>query len=129
MVFFKPRRKYFNFVIYFRLFEFRKIISRREKCYKLVPYDYPVDIIKEEQYPDCVILQGKFTTPFEFHLPGIVPKAAQQANFQVLLPKKWRHETHKPMCIHLAGTGDHVSNILICIALILIRVNFWFTFT
>ncbi|XP_067645874.1 protein ABHD18 isoform X2 [Eurosta solidaginis] len=46
-------------------------------------------------------------TPFELHLPGVVPKAAQEAHFQVILPKKWKDKLFKPMCIHLAGTGDH----------------------
>lgn len=31
---------------YFRLFEFRKIVSNRELCYKLIPPDYPVEITK-----------------------------------------------------------------------------------
>jgi hypothetical protein len=29
--------------------------------------------------------------------------------FQFIVPKKWKN--HKPVCIHLAGTGDHVSYI------------------
>ncbi|XP_054733441.1 protein ABHD18 [Anastrepha obliqua] len=90
-----------------RLFEFRKIISRRESCYKLIPQDYPIEIVKNEKYSDCSILEGKFMTPFELHLPGVVPKAAQEAHFQVILPKKWNDERFKPICIHLAGTGDH----------------------
>ncbi|XP_004537689.1 protein ABHD18 isoform X1 [Ceratitis capitata] len=90
-----------------RLFEFRKIISRRETCYKLVPQDYPVEITKNEKYAECSILEGKFMSPFELHMPGVVPKAAKEAHFQVILPKKWRDERFKPMCIHLAGTGDH----------------------
>lgn len=90
-----------------RLFEFRKIISNRESCYKLVPRDYPVQITKEEKTSECTILEGKFKTPLELHLPGLVPKAAQEAHFQILLPNKWRDANHKPMCIHLAGTGDH----------------------
>lgn len=55
-------------------------------------------------------------TPLELHLPGLVPKAAQEAHFQVMLPNKWRDPNHKPICLHLAGTGDHVSNqwFLIC---------------
>ncbi|XP_075159420.1 protein ABHD18 isoform X2 [Haematobia irritans] len=89
-----------------RLFQFRKIISHRNTCFPLVPKDYPVDIIKQEKHPDGVILEGKFLTPLELHLPGIVPKAAQDAHFQVILPNKW-YDNMKPMCIHLAGTGDH----------------------
>lgn len=74
----------------------------------MVPKDYPVQIISENRYPDCLVLEGSFLTPLELHLPGIVPKAAQSAHFQVIIPNKWV-DKHKPMCIHLAGTGDHVS--------------------
>ena len=27
----------------------------------------------------------------------------------MILPTQWRHSKLKPVCIHLAGTGDHVS--------------------
>lgn len=96
------------FYLLFRLFEFRKIISQRETCFKLIPQDYPVEITKNNKYSDCSVLEGKFMSPLELHLPGVVPKAAQEAHFQVILPKKWKEEKFKPMCIHLAGTGDHV---------------------
>ncbi|XP_055644975.1 protein ABHD18 isoform X2 [Toxorhynchites rutilus septentrionalis] len=90
-----------------RLFEFRKIISNRAACSKLVPNDYPVEITKEEVTSDCKILEGKFKTPLEIYLPGLVPDVVQNAHFQMLLPLKWNDERFKPMCIHLAGTGDH----------------------
>lgn len=44
----------------------------------------------------------------ELYLPGLVPKESIEAHFQVILPLKWRDENHKPICVHLAGTGDHV---------------------
>ncbi|XP_058825247.1 protein ABHD18 [Topomyia yanbarensis] len=90
-----------------RLFEFRKIISNRAACSKLVPRDYPVEITKEELTSDCKIIEGKFKTPLEIYLPGLVPDVVQDAHFQMLLPHKWNDERFKPMCIHLAGTGDH----------------------
>ncbi|XP_037900651.1 protein ABHD18 [Glossina fuscipes] len=89
-----------------RLFKFRKIISRRETCFPLIPNDYPVEIIKEEKHQDYTILEGQFLTPLELHLPGIVPKPVQDAHFQVVIPRKWKDQ-YKPICIHLAGTGDH----------------------
>lgn len=95
-----------------RLFEFRKIISNREACLNLVPRDYPIEIVKEEVTSDCRIIDGKFTTPLELYLPGLVPKVTQDAHFQMILPLKWKDPVHKPMCIHLAGTGDHVSPFL-----------------
>ncbi|KAK7864003.1 hypothetical protein R5R35_000109 [Gryllus longicercus] len=90
-----------------RLFAFRRIVCKRETCYKLVPNDYPVSIVKEEVHSDCKILQGQFTSPFVKHLPGLLPKESETAHFQVILPKKWNSEHYKPICLHLAGTGDH----------------------
>uniref|UniRef100_A0A6B2E702 Protein ABHD18 n=1 Tax=Phlebotomus kandelakii TaxID=1109342 RepID=A0A6B2E702_9DIPT len=90
-----------------RLFEFRKIISNRESCSQLVPSNYPVQITKDEKTSECRVLEGKFVTPFSLYLPGLVPEASQEAHFQVILPHKWNDEKFKPMCIHLAGTGDH----------------------
>uniref|UniRef100_A0A182K1W4 Protein ABHD18 n=1 Tax=Anopheles christyi TaxID=43041 RepID=A0A182K1W4_9DIPT len=90
-----------------RLFAFRKIMSNRAACSKLVPRDYPVEITKEEIHSDCKILEGKFISPLEIYMPGLVPDVAQHAHFQILLPLKWNDERYKPICIHLAGTGDH----------------------
>ncbi|XP_017003513.2 protein ABHD18 [Drosophila takahashii] len=90
-----------------RVFQFRKVISSRESCFKLVPRDYPVEITKKEIYAESTLIEGKFKTPLELHLPGVVPKESQQAHFQLLIPNKWKNEKHKPVCIHLAGTGDH----------------------
>ncbi|XP_017089455.2 protein ABHD18 [Drosophila bipectinata] len=90
-----------------RVFQFRKIISNRESCFKLVPRDYPVEITKKEIYSESTLVEGKFITPLELHLPGVVPKASKHAHFQLLIPNKWKSEKHKPVCIHLAGTGDH----------------------
>uniref|UniRef100_A0A1B0EYP7 Protein ABHD18 n=1 Tax=Lutzomyia longipalpis TaxID=7200 RepID=A0A1B0EYP7_LUTLO len=89
-----------------RLFEVRKIISNRESCSQLVPSNYPVEITKEEKTSECRILEGKFVSPFSLYLPGLVPEESQEAHFQVILPHKWT-DRFKPMCIHLAGTGDH----------------------
>lgn len=42
-------------------------------------------------------------------MPGLVPKESLNAHFQMILPLKWKDEKYKPLCVHLAGTGDHVS--------------------
>jgi Alpha/beta hydrolase domain containing 18 len=83
-------------------------MSNRETCSKLVPKDYEVDITKDEETSDCRILEGKFLSPLELYLPGLVPEAAKDAHFQMILPKKWKEDGYKPVCLHLAGTGDHV---------------------
>ncbi|KAJ8015164.1 hypothetical protein DPEC_G00023300 [Dallia pectoralis] len=88
-----------------RIFEFRKIIGDREKCKELVTKDYPVFIDKVEEQSDCRIHNGYFISPLEHILPGILPKESVKARFQFIVPRKWKK--HKPVCIHLAGTGDH----------------------
>ncbi|KAA8579396.1 hypothetical protein FQN60_018673 [Etheostoma spectabile] len=73
-----------------RIFEFRKIIGDRERCRSLVPKDYPVYINKTEEHADCKIHDGFFISPLE-HL--------------FVVPKRW--QKNRPVCVHLAGTGDH----------------------
>uniref|UniRef100_A0A2A4JX07 Protein ABHD18 n=1 Tax=Heliothis virescens TaxID=7102 RepID=A0A2A4JX07_HELVI len=90
-----------------RLFEFRKVVSNRDECFKLVERDYPVTITKQQTLSDCKLYEGYFITPLERYLPGIVPKIAQKAHFQALLPIHWPEKNCKPVCLHLAGTGDH----------------------
>lgn len=90
-----------------RLFEFRKVVSDREECLKLIDRDYPVTITKEQNLSDCKLLEGYFLSPLEKFLPGIVPEVAQKAHFQALLPMHWQEKGYNPVCLHLAGTGDH----------------------
>ncbi|CAH1153757.1 unnamed protein product [Phaedon cochleariae] len=89
-----------------RLFDFRQIISNRDSCYQLVPKHYPITILNEVKRSDCRILEGKFHSPLTLYLPGLVPEEVQDSYFQMVLPLEWKN-SHKPMCIHLAGTGDH----------------------
>lgn len=91
-----------------RLFEFRKIVSDREKCQSLVDSQHKVFIDKEEDHKHYKILNGHFQSPFAYHLPGLVPVESETAYFQVLLPKQWNWGNGlKPMVVQLAGTGDH----------------------
>lgn len=53
-------------------------------------------------------MEGKFISPLEMYLPGLVPRPVRDAHFQMVLPLKWADESERPMCIHFAGTGDHV---------------------
>lgn len=88
------------------LFQFRNHIIDRDSCFKLVSSDYPVKIIKKKEDSDSITLEGVFQSPFSYYLPDIVPKESHLAHFQVLLPKKWPSKNVKPMCVHMAGTGD-----------------------
>ncbi|EFB27964.1 hypothetical protein PANDA_011201, partial [Ailuropoda melanoleuca] len=89
-----------------RLFEFRKMIGNRERCQNLVSSDYPVHIDKVEEQSDCKILDGHFVSPMAHYVPDIMPIESVIARFQLIVPKEWNSK-YKPVCIHLAGTGDH----------------------
>ena len=64
---------------------------------------------QDEEWSDCHVIEGQFQSPFEHHLTGIMPEETKIAYFQMILPKKWSSHKIKPICLHLAGTGDHVS--------------------
>ncbi|ELU04328.1 hypothetical protein CAPTEDRAFT_223901 [Capitella teleta] len=89
-----------------RIFDFRKILSNRDQCQQLVPKDYPIHIDKDEAQSEIRILHGHFKSPFVDQLPGIMPKEVETAKFQIILPMQWKSKL-KPVCLHLAGTGDH----------------------
>ncbi|XP_068947312.1 protein ABHD18 isoform X1 [Petaurus breviceps papuanus] len=89
-----------------RLFEFRKIIGNREKCQNMVSRDYPVYIDKIEEETDCKILEGHFVSPMAHYVPDLMPIESVIARFQFIVPKEWSNK-YRPVCIHLAGTGDH----------------------
>ncbi|MED6252108.1 Protein abhd18, partial [Ataeniobius toweri] len=91
------------------IFEFRKIIGDREKCRTLVPVDYPVYINKTEELTDCHIHDGFFISPLDQLVPGILPPEAVKARFQFIVPKRW--QKNRPVCIQLAGTGDHMIRV------------------
>lgn len=93
-----------------KLLNFRKnLLSSREAGSALVKEDYPIKFYKEKPWHDATVLQGKFETPMKHLLPEIVPPEVELAHFQIIVPKSWNWEktTSKPICIHLAGTGDH----------------------
>ncbi|KAL2731450.1 protein ABHD18 isoform X6 [Vespula squamosa] len=90
-----------------RIFEFRKVIANRETCYNLIPRNYPINITKDEQWSDCHVIEGSFTSPFDLYLSGMMPEKTKTAYFQVILPRGWDSYKVKPICLHLAGTGDH----------------------
>lgn len=81
---------------------------------------------QSQKHADCHIIEGKFRSPFASHMPGLVAPEVQDAFFQMVLPLHWSND-YKPVCIHLAGTGDHVS----CFGLIqhyFVNINFSSTF-
>nr|XP_013015743.1 protein ABHD18 isoform X2 [Cavia porcellus] len=95
-----------------RLFEFRKVIGNRERCQNLVSSDYPVYIDKIEEQSDCKILDGHFVSPMAHYVPDIMPIESVIARFQFIVPKEWNNK-YRPVCIHLAGTGDHMASLAV----------------
>lgn len=49
---------------------------------------------------------GEFLSPVATLFPGFLPEESEVARFELLLPHQWSRP-HKPVFIHLAGTGDH----------------------
>ena len=108
-----------------RIFQFRKIISNRETCKALVQSNYPVYIdSKIEQNSSFSVYDGHLLSPLVQFLPDLVPKEAQIARFQLILPNQWANNSIKPMCLHFAGTGDHVNKTQYSNKLIANFVNF-----
>ena len=93
--------------VYERLREARKVIVDRKKSNNLTSTRYPVQLDKTWTKESCYIAEGHFTSPLAQHFPGLLPKESEKAHFQVIVPKKWSKNGRKPMCLHLAGTGDH----------------------
>jgi len=75
---------------------------------KIIPSIYGFSVKQDEVWSDCHVIEGQFESPFEKHLPGIMPDKTKIAYFQMILPPKWNSHKVKPICLHLAGTGDHV---------------------
>ena len=64
---------------------------------------------KVEENEHYRLYEGHFKSPLVNYLPDLVPEKCHIARFQLLLPTKWRFDNQiRPLCIHLAGTGDHV---------------------
>ena len=93
--------------VYERLLEARKTVTDREKCHKLISSSYPVELNKSWTKESFYIAEGHFTSPLARYFPDLLPKESEKAHFQVIVPKKWPRNGHKPACLHLAGTGDH----------------------
>lgn len=53
-------------------------------------------------------MEGKFVSPLANYLPDVVSPEIRDAHFEMILPTYWQSNDYKPVCIHLAGTGDHV---------------------
>ncbi|KAA0184199.1 hypothetical protein HAZT_HAZT001255 [Hyalella azteca] len=82
-------------------------MADKNLCYSLVDPLTPVTISKKQIRRSYVLYEGHFMSPFDLHLPGLLPEASRKAHFQMILPHKWAKDDYRPVCIQLAGTGDH----------------------
>uniref|UniRef100_A0A915I051 Protein ABHD18 n=1 Tax=Romanomermis culicivorax TaxID=13658 RepID=A0A915I051_ROMCU len=108
-----------------RLFQMRKYIMDKANCNELLRQFYPNEIIitKVAEDKHARILNGKFFSPFAARFPDLVPEPMATCRFQLVLPNRYQkfaeilqknefqlsnaNEIPRPMCIQLAGTGDH----------------------
>lgn len=80
---------------------------------KMVSANHPIYIDRVvEDSSQHTLTEGHFISPLNAYLPESIPEESRIARFQLLLPKKWKHPYLKPVCLHLAGTGDHVNAII-----------------
>lgn len=99
---------HFDFFFFSRILSFRKLISNCS--IKLVNKDHPIYLDKLVDQTDLYFLyEGHFISPLVQYLTDLIPEESKIAKFQLLLPKKWKFPKLRPLCLHLAGTGDHVS--------------------
>jgi len=90
-----------------QIVNFRKILSDKYKCYSLVDPNTPINITKTYDEGQVTIMEGQFPSPLDKHLPHILPERSKMAYFQAVLPRRYLSGDYRPVCIHLAGTGDH----------------------
>lgn len=107
-----------------RIFKFRKIISNRETCQKLVRSDHPIYIDRKLEQTDTYCLyEGHFYSPLVDYLSDLVPNESHIAYFQLIVPSYWNtnylSKQIRPLCVQIAGTGDHVSFHVHCCLLFL----------
>lgn len=106
----------------------RKTVSDKVKCNQLVHKSHEIKLgpaiesnalysVHEGKlficfggcfFPHSLFL-GSFTSPMVDYIGDLIPKESHEAKFQMILPQKWLNSKLKPVVIHLAGTGDHVS--------------------
>ncbi|XP_007951177.2 protein ABHD18 [Orycteropus afer afer] len=89
-----------------RIFEFRKIIGNRERCQHLVSSDYPVYVDKVFKKKKCNDTNSVFLPSLATDVVDLIPVQSWTPRFQFIVPKEWNSK-YRPVCIHLAGTGDH----------------------
>ncbi|TGZ65602.1 hypothetical protein CRM22_005776 [Opisthorchis felineus] len=89
-----------------KLVENTEFITRRDRFETLVAHESPITFEQRTVRKNAVILEGSFISPFSKALPGVMLPENELARFQLILPKEWIPK-YRPICLQLAGTGDH----------------------
>ncbi|KAF7259431.1 hypothetical protein EG68_03328 [Paragonimus skrjabini miyazakii] len=89
-----------------RLIENFNSVSKLKKFEQFASGDFPIVVDTRTEHKNTVLVEGSFVSPFEKTLPNVMDAENCIARFQLVLPKEWTTK-YKPICIHLAGTGDH----------------------
>lgn len=105
-----------------RLLEFHNTLVDRKACADFLARDYKIVLEELKTTAGCSLLNGKFVTPLYDVLPDLIPEECRTAYFQLVLPSDSKEKNRKknpgrsaifkdlnlkPVCIHMAGTGDH----------------------
>lgn len=92
-----------------RLQEFQQVVLDRDLMIKdiykvLEDVDIRLSHGREVNHSQHVC-KGEFISPLSKIIPGALPKESEVARFELVLPVN--SQSLRPVCIHLAGTGDH----------------------
>ena len=93
---------------YRKLAELQQLVWNKQKMREIYKFLQNVDIKLSDgkKLNSCMtVFKGEFKSPLASLAPKMLPTESQTAHFQLVLPNKW--DKQKPLCIHLAGTGDH----------------------
>ncbi|KAM7537365.1 hypothetical protein Aperf_G00000077519 [Anoplocephala perfoliata] len=82
-------------------------------------------IEKKNVYKKLIEIEGSFVSPMEDFIPNAMCAKNRISRFQMIIPKTWKSQ-HRPVCLHYAGTSDHVTSnspLIIDLSLIIDAAN------
>ncbi|UYV63316.1 C4orf29 [Cordylochernes scorpioides] len=91
-----------------KLLKYRVFFADRHKSPQLLDHECSFQIKKVESTMEHVLYEGQFVSPLAHLMPDVLPPESHLAHFQILQPARPPHGKLRPLCLHLAGTGDHL---------------------
>lgn len=92
-----------------QLSEWQKIVLDKRKMledvYKVLEKTEIKITAAKKINSSLTVYKGEFMSPLTKFIPKALPPESEKAYFELVLPNKWKNK--KPICLHLAGTGDH----------------------